>query len=128
LQHAQQTHLRFEWQLGDLVEKQRAAVGAFEPAFARGIAPQLTRTTGPAARRERAWIERAMTSLPEPVSPKINTGASVGATCSTRSMTERRPAASPTTVSVMSWRSKRDSSARRSASSASRMRASSCSR
>ena len=44
------------------------------------IAPQLTRRIGPAARAERLWIERATTSLPLPVSPSSNTGASVGAT------------------------------------------------
>ena len=35
LQHAQQPHLRRERQLADLVEEQRAAVGALEPTLAR---------------------------------------------------------------------------------------------
>ena len=39
------------------------------------MAPQLTRTTGPLLRRLRAWIARAITSLPDPVSPRISTGA-----------------------------------------------------
>ena len=48
-----------------------------------GIAPQFTRRNGPCARRERTWIARATTSLPEPVSPRISTGTSDGATWST---------------------------------------------
>ncbi len=138
LQHAQQAHLRGERQLADLVEEERAAVGALEPALARrrcapvklprswpkssestrsaGIAPQLTRRNGPAARRERAWIARAITSLPEPVSPRISTGTSVGATCSTRSITRAGPRLAPTMVSLMSLRPSRESSARLSAS------------
>ena len=45
-------------------------------------APQLTLTNGPAARFERAWIARATSSLPVPLSPGMKTVASVGATFS----------------------------------------------
>ena len=48
-----------------------------------GIAPQLTRMNGPAARAERVWMARAMTSFPEPVSPKMRTGTSEGLTSAT---------------------------------------------
>jgi len=41
---------------------------------------QLTRTSGPLWRRLRRWISRAINSLPVPVSPKMSTEASVGAT------------------------------------------------
>jgi hypothetical protein len=68
LEHAQQSHLRGGAELADLVEEERAAVGALEPACALrerareaaalvaeelgvdelgGIAPQFTRTNGP---------------------------------------------------------------------------------
>ena len=65
-------------------------------------------------------MARAMTSLPEPVSPSNKTGTSDGATCSTRSITGPKPVSAPTIDSVMSWRSSRDRSACLSASSASR--------
>jgi hypothetical protein len=43
-------------------------------------AAQLIATNGPALRRLRAWIERAMSSLPVPVSPWMSTDASLSAT------------------------------------------------
>ena len=72
-----------------------------------------------------AWMARAMTSLPVPLSPRIRTVASVLATCSTSSMTFRIGGLSPTISStatnssmvsrscVFSSRSRRCSSARR---------------
>ena len=56
-------------------------------------------------------MARAITSLPEPVSPNISTGTSEAATCSTRSITGRKPVSAPTIDSVMSCRSSRDKSA-----------------
>ena len=44
----------------------------------------------------RAWIARAISSLPVPVSPRSSTVASVGATCSAWNRTPRRPGLSPT--------------------------------
>ena len=41
---------------------------------------QLTVTNGPSARRLQAWMARASTPLPVPLSPRISTVASVGAT------------------------------------------------
>ena len=84
--------------LADLVEEQRAAVASLEQARSRaavapvnapfawpnsslsssvsGSAAQLTATNGPAARAARAaWIARATSSLPVPLSPRISTGA-----------------------------------------------------
>ena len=72
------------------------------------------------ARRDRVWIARATTSLPEPVSPRISTGASERATSSMCSMTSFRPVSAPMTESAMSLRPSRDSSDRFSASTASR--------
>ncbi len=51
---------------------------------ASGIAAQLSATNGPASRRERRWMWRAITSLPVPDSPEISTDASARATCSAR--------------------------------------------
>ena len=85
-----------------------------------GIAPQLTRMNGPAARGERLWIARATNSLPEPVSPKMSTGTSERATSSTRSMTAWRPDSTPTIVSPSLLRPRRLRSDRLSASAASR--------
>ena len=61
-----------------------------------------------------------MTSLPEPVSPRISTGTSEGATSSTRSMHARRPDSAPTIDSLRSCRPSRESSDWLSASAASR--------
>ena len=54
-----------------------------------GIAAQLTEMNGPLARRERAWMWRASTSLPVPHSPVISTEASDAATCSASLTTVR---------------------------------------
>ena len=63
------------------------------------IAPQLTATNGPRARRERACTVRAATSLPVPLSPVIITGASEPATRAIRRKTSciagDRPTISP---------------------------------
>src|ERR1700722_4405593 len=45
-----------------------------------GIAAQFTRIKGRAERLERSWIARAISSFPVPVSPRIKTVESVGAT------------------------------------------------
>ena len=44
------------------------------------MAAQLTLTKGPSLRRLKRWTARATNSLPVPVSPKISTVASLGAT------------------------------------------------
>ena len=44
------------------------------------MAPQFTRMKGPRPCRTRLWMARAMTSLPEPVSPRDSTGTSEGLT------------------------------------------------
>ena len=87
------------------------------------MAPQLTRMNGPAARGERLWIIRAISSLPVPVSPRMRTGASDLATSPTRSKTARKPESVPTTVSSpISLRPSRLSNECFSASAAARMR------
>ena len=93
-----------------------------------GIAPQLTRMNGPAARAERVWIARAMTSFPEPVSPNIRTGRSEGLTSATRSSTGRSLPSAPTIASCTSVRPSRLSRDCLSASAASRRAVSSRSR
>ena len=50
---------------------------------AGGIAAQFMSTKGSDARRERLWMARAISSFPVPVSPRISTVESVGATAST---------------------------------------------
>jgi hypothetical protein len=147
LQHAQQAHLRRRGQLAELVEKERAAVRALEPAAPQAdrageaallVAEELgvdeLRRDGAAvdleeraarARCERPWTARATTSLPEPVSPRMSTGTSVGATWSTSVMTCRRPPSSPTMNSSRASGGTRARRARASASATSRRRASS---
>src|SRR5690349_17066267 len=49
------------------------------------MAGQLTLTNGPLRHGERAWIMRAMMSLPVPLSPWIRTGTLALATLSIRS-------------------------------------------
>ena len=51
-------------------------------------APQLTGTNAERARRPRAWISRATSSFPLPVSPSRNTVEAVGAPCSIARRTE----------------------------------------
>jgi hypothetical protein len=109
LQHAQQLGLQGRRDLADLVEQQRAAVGQLEAALAHPVgagerallvAEQLAleqgRRTGrrssrtaSAARRAggRAWIARAISSLPVPLSPVISTVAELCATRCTFSST-----------------------------------------
>ena len=48
-----------------------------------GMLPQLTAMNSPSLRGLMAWMERAIISLPTPVSPVIKTGTRVGATIST---------------------------------------------
>ena len=60
-----------------------------------GIAAQLTFTNAPALTEELRWIARAISSLPVPLSPVINTRLRVGATfaiCRRRSCIDRRVA------------------------------------
>ena len=52
-----------------------------------GMAPQLTATKGASRRGERAWMARATSSLPVPLSPVMSTVELVGATERTRSKT-----------------------------------------
>ena len=101
LEHAQQLHLGRGGHVADLVEEERAAVGALDQALAVGRGAgegpahvaeqlaldqrlgqraQLTATKGPAARRDCRWMERAISSLPVPLSPSSSTLLSVGAT------------------------------------------------
>ena len=54
-----------------------------------GMAAQFTSTKGAAARRLRAWSQRATSSLPVPFSPVTSTRASQGATFSISSRTRR---------------------------------------
>src|SRR6476646_1686096 len=54
------------------------------------MAEQFTSTHGLLQRREWLWMERAIISLPVPVSPTINTAAGWHATCSTSFITRFR--------------------------------------
>ena len=100
-QHAQHLALGLQRHVGDFVEIERAVMGQLEQAgLARAPATstpkssasmrsgamvaQLTATKALAARRERAWIRRAATSLPEPAGPEIRTRLLVGAIFSIR--------------------------------------------
>ena len=78
-----------------------------------GTAAQLTLTNGRSRRALRSWIARATSSLPVPVSPRMHTRDSVGATRSTCAMT--RCIAS--LVHTSSWRPTRRRSCRFSSSS-----------
>ena len=100
LEDAEDLGLGRQRQLADLVEEDRPAGGALEPAGLlpvgageaprswpnsslsirpSGRAPQLTRTNGPAARSEWRCSAEATSSLPVPLSPTIRTGSSVAA-------------------------------------------------
>ena len=105
LEHPQQLDLAVGRHLPDLVEEQRAAVGqldqpglgarageraplvaeqlALEQPLGQRAAVDARRT---AARRAaiRSWMARATSSLPVPLSPRMSTAASVGATRSIR--------------------------------------------
>ncbi len=61
-----------------------------------GIAAQLIATKAPSRRAESAWIARAKSSLPVPLSPSSRTVASVAATRSVSARTARIAADSPT--------------------------------
>ena len=54
------------------------------------MAAQLTGTKGWPVRRLLAWMARAMSSLPVPLSPVMSTVASVGAMRTTRANSSRR--------------------------------------
>src|SRR5262245_40960732 len=62
-----------------------------------GIAAQLTLTKGPAARRDQAWMARARSSLPVPVSPLTSTVDSVAATFRVRASSPCTASEAPTT-------------------------------
>ena len=122
LEHAQQRALRREREVGDLVEQQRAAVGAADRARAiihragvRAAAVAEQRCRGERldetravdrdeicpVRPESSWIMRAATSLPTPLSPSSSTETVEGAmsarrrsACSTVGTTESEPVAS----------------------------------
>ena len=107
LQDAQQLGLQVTVQFADFVQEQRAAVargrgaagsareGAFScPNISLSIsdgesAAQLTATKIRCARGLFAWMQRAMSSLPVPLSPVISTVALVGATLRAISRTSR---------------------------------------
>ena len=72
-----------------------------------GIAAQFSAMKGPALRAPTRWMVRATTSLPVPVSPVINTVASLSATrpmvfCTSR-MLLLEPIRSSGTLSVSGW-------------------------
>ncbi len=112
LQHAQELGLQVDGQLADLVEEDGAAVRQREAPVALpvapvnaplswpknslsmrvgGIAAQLTFTSGLSRRPLAACSARATSSLPVPVSPRMRTVVSVGATwCRSRSTWARR--------------------------------------
>ena len=75
-----------------------------------GIAAQLTLTKARAARFDRLWIARAMSSFPVPVSPVMSTVESIGATFETCDSTVRRGGEAPTissNIDVLSISSRR---------------------
>ena len=65
------------------------------------MAAQFTGTKGRAARRELAWMARAISSLPVPLSPVIRTVTSVGATRTSRVNSSRIGAERPTRLSSL---------------------------
>jgi hypothetical protein len=95
LQRAQQFGLQVQRQLADLVEKDRPTLRRRQQALPRPVAPvkapftypksslsinvgtsdpQSTGTNGFAALGPLLWIDRATSSLPVPLSPRISTG------------------------------------------------------
>src|SRR6266446_6046275 len=71
-----------------------------------GIAAQLTLTNGALRRADAAWIARATTSLPTPLSPRIRTVASVSATLTTTvriARISRLPSRSGSSSTRSSW-------------------------
>ena len=105
LQHPQQLRLQLQRNVADFVEEQRAAVAPARSGRSRcamapvnapfswpnsslssrpvGMAAQFSLTNVRPRRPLRLWMARAISSLPVPVSPWINTVESVGATIST---------------------------------------------
>ena len=69
------------------------------------MAAQLTRMNARVARCDFLWMARAISSLPEPVSPRIKTVESVAATLSTSVSTRRRGRDDPTISSNIDERS-----------------------
>ena len=136
LQHAQQLGLHHQRHVADFVQEERAVVGLLELAeVPRGRArerallvaeqlgfDQLAGHGGAVQRDERAALRRglrscsarAISSLPVPVSPRMQTRVSLAATRSTCAMT-RRMASPEWTISCLPtrWRSSRFSSSRR---------------
>ena len=117
LEHAQELHLHLRADLADLVEEERPAVGLLEEAALRGgrareraplVPEELTLEDRLGERRavhrdERlvarglfAWMARATSSLPVPLSPTMSTVAVVGATCATVLYTPSIAGAVPT--------------------------------
>ena len=116
VQRAQELGLEVERHLADLVEEERALVGLLEGPLAQPlgagegpllVAEELALHEGlrdgravhrderaVAARGERAWSARATSSLPVPVSPRMVTAVSAGASRSMRSKTCRIPGSS----------------------------------
>ena len=91
-----------------------------------GIAAQLTATNGPRERGDRPWMARATSSFPVPLSPRIRTVVSVGATRRIISTICRIPGLSATMLSrslrdFSAWRSTTFSRCSASSSSALRM-------
>ena len=69
------------------------------------MAAQLMGTNGRVARFEFAWMARAISSLPVPLSPVINTVTSVGATRTSLVSSSRIGAERPTRLSSLyRWR------------------------
>ena len=110
LQHAQQLRLQVQRHVGDLVEKQRSAIGELEAAHAVdlgvgeraadmaeqfalenafGESARVHRDHRLPARSEAACRACAITPLPDPFSPVIRTCAREGPTRETTSSTER---------------------------------------
>ena len=77
------------------VNAPRSWPNSSEATSPSGSAAQLTLTRARRARGDPAWMARATSSLPVPVSPVINTVELVAATRDTRSSTSRRPADAP---------------------------------
>ena len=70
-----------------------------------GSAAQLIATSGRLERRLCWWMNWAMSSLPDPLSPVMNAEASVGATRRASAMTSRNTGAAPSTGSASLARS-----------------------
>jgi hypothetical protein len=81
------------------VKAPRSWPNSSEPISSRGMAPQLSATYGPSARRDVSWMAWATTSLPVPVSPRINTLQSVPAARAACSTAARSTGSRPTSRS-----------------------------